>query len=929
MTVKELLGRIKEAPWQVEAEIDVLIIDFAAPLTAADVLALLDVVGNRWLAADAPRHAMRCLAFGKLAAGVADKRLFMPYVRLLKTADPVLRETIANLLPLVNSVTEHDQLCALLAEADAAVRQLGARLISALGGRSAFERLAEMVADPAFEGRTEAMEAVRAIGGHHAVPVLAAVLRVGSTPDKIRAVRHLASPACRAKNREGAFEAIGLAVGDASEAVRGEAVTALAAHAAEDEYLKYAGVAFEDPAASVVRAAVRGLMPFTSARAHEILRIALRRGPNPVRLAVLEVLEYQASAEALSLLAEAIGHRQIYVRVRAAETLGRLARTGRIELARTVLWLLRSRDVNVRRMAVEVAASVPDPTGELWPKLLRYLYDEDWWVRERVIDAVVEMAGEQLVPHLLAHLNEDTDPLGRYYTVCVLKRLRSEQSVNALAHAAMADTDWLVRERAIEAIAGIGGDQVVPVLVHLLLQCPEQRLVCIQALQDAGSAAAAPHVALLLQAPSIDVDERLAILRCLRGIDGRAEIHAVRQHLKDASPEVRHLAAQILTAWDVRVGPQPTGTKPSASGSVLDQLLVALAEWQGDDLILSPGRPPFMKRLGQVHAMSKNDLTREQIEACLGPLLTPYQVEELDALRDVDFSHERVTDGLRFRVNVFQGMGGISAVFRLIRRALPQLQDLGLPPIVATLAELKNGLVLVGGPTGSGKSTTLAALIGHINAVSARHVVTFEDPIETVHARKLSLINQREVGRHTPALEDALRATLRQDPDVILVGELRDAASVAFAVTAAETGHLVFGTVHTVSAATSVDRLINACPPSQHDHIRGLLAGALRAVVCQHLHTRRNAPGRVLSAEVMLNSDAIANLIRKGKAFQIPSVIATSAEQGMQLMDTDLMRLVREGAISAEDAYLRAAQKKDFEKVVSASGPASGIQGGA
>jgi len=349
-----------------------------------------------------------------------------------------------------------------------------------------------------------------------------------------------------------------------------------------------------------------------------------------------------------------------------------------------------------------------------------------------------------------------------------------------------------------------------------------------------------------------------------------------------------------------------------------------MAEWQGDDLMLTPGRPPFMKRMGQVHRMAKSVLTREQIEACLSPLLTPLQVDELDALRDVDFSYERPTDGLRFRVNVFREIGGLSAVFRIVRRALPQLADLGLPPVVASLAELKNGLVLVGGPTGSGKSTTLAALVDHINATSARHIVTFEDPIETVHARKLSLVNQREVGRHTPALQEALRATLRQDPDVLLVGELRDAATISFAVTAAETGHLVFGTVHTVSAASTVDRLINACPPSQHEHIRTLLSGALRAVVCQYLHRRRNGPGRVLSVEVMLNNEAVGSLIRKGKGFQIPSVIATSREQGMQLMDTDLMRLYQEGTISAEDAYLRAVNKKDFEAVLAPPRPATG-----
>jgi twitching motility protein PilT len=191
--------------------------------------------------------------------------------------------------------------------------------------------------------------------------------------------------------------------------------------------------------------------------------------------------------------------------------------------------------------------------------------------------------------------------------------------------------------------------------------------------------------------------------------------------------------------------------------------------------------------------------------------------------------------------------------------------------------------------------------------------VTLEDPIEAVHPRRESLVNQREVGTHTGSFASALRATLRQDPDVILVGEMRDLPTISFAVTAAETGHLVFGTIHTVSASGTIDRLIGSFPPSQQDHVRSLVASSLRAVLCQFLLPRADGTGRILALEVMLNNDAIANLIRKAKAFQIPSIIATSREQGMQLMDTELMRLLKEGRIRGEDAYSKALSKKEFE----------------
>jgi twitching motility protein PilT len=323
-----------------------------------------------------------------------------------------------------------------------------------------------------------------------------------------------------------------------------------------------------------------------------------------------------------------------------------------------------------------------------------------------------------------------------------------------------------------------------------------------------------------------------------------------------------------------------------------------------------------MKKVGRITALTQGPLEEEQVKALLMPHLSTEQVIALQALQDVDYSHEVKSEGLRFRANVFQQFGGLSGVFRRIRGTLPQFEKLGLPPLVRTFGDLKNGLVLVGGPTGSGKSTTLAALIDYINRTSSRHIISLEDPIEVIHHRKNSLVNQREVGTHTRSFAAALRSTLREDPNVILVGEMRDLPTIEFTVIAAETGHLVFGTVHTVSAATTVDRIVSAFPPGQQEQVRSTLADSLRAVVCQYLMKEKTGGGRVLAVELLINNDAVSNLIRKGKAFQLPSVISTSREQGMQLMDNDLMRLLKEGRITAEDAYVKAIGKKDFEPFV-------------
>jgi twitching motility protein PilT len=434
-------------------------------------------------------------------------------------------------------------------------------------------------------------------------------------------------------------------------------------------------------------------------------------------------------------------------------------------------------------------------------------------------------------------------------------------------------------------------------------------VVCLEALAALAATEAADQVAGLLG--SEDVDVRRAAVACLGRIGDREQATALRALLNDSSGDVRLAAREVLSRWEMRAD-----ESSERQLSMLDQLLLAVVKREGDDLIVTPGRRPYFKRFGKTMTLAKNVLSAPWLSSTLTRLLTFRQQEDLQKRGDVDFSYEVKAEGLRFRVNVYRQVGGLAAVFRLISRQVPELETLGLPDVVRGLGDLKNGLVLVGGPTGSGKSTTLAALVDYINRKTARHIITFEDPIEYQHKRKLSLVNQREVGTHTASFENALRATLRQDPNVLLVGEMRDRPTISFAVTAAETGHLVLGTIHTVSAALTVDRLINAFPGGQQDEVRAILAGSLRAVVCQFLLARRDAPGRCLSVEVMLNNDAIGNLIRKNKTFQIPSTIATSRQMGMQLMDGELMRLHREGKISAEDAYMKATSKKDFEALI-------------
>jgi len=910
MDSKELLRRFRAAGWPGPAQVHALLGEVPT-LGSDDIERLLGVVASKGLPGDARDQTNRCFIFRTLAERVVDKTLFLPYVRALRGADGQILSLLVPLISRVNNVEGHAELCSLLKEPDGNLRRGVAGTLKQIGGTKVFQTLGTLCGDPSFPGRIEAMDVLVSIGRQVAIPALATVLAVGSPSEKAHALQYLADPDLMAKDLRGAVKAISSALRDPAERVAVQAVLAFGSLASEDEYFEHIGPVLDSNSLSMTKAAVEALRRFSSSRAVNALERKLHAGPHAVRLAVLATAEAIGNDQVLPLVVAALNFKKIDVRTRAAEVLTNLALAGKVDLARTILWLLRSEDVNVRRMAVDISKKVGDPTGELAPRLLRHLRDEDWWVRERVMDALVSMAGKQLTRHLVSYL-QDPSEIVRRYAVDALLRLKDPGALGALVRAAQGDADWWVRERAIEAVGAIGDARSVPYVVDLLNREPELQRVCVEALQAMKAVEAAPHVAALL--PSADPEMKLVLLTCLAAFDEPGQAAAVLPLVSDPDHRVRSAARELLARWNV--GGAKDGATEQGSLSLLERLLMGLAENEGDDLILVSGQRPYMKKMGRVVPLASHVFSPEDIQTIIFAHLSAKQIADLEGLRDVDFSMALKSEELRFRANVFHQMPGLSAVFRIVKDRIPVLEDLGLPPVVKTFAELKNGLVLVGGPTGAGKSTTLAGIIDHINRTSSRHIVTLEDPIEVMHKQKKCLINQRELGTHTHSFENALRATLRQDPDVILVGEMRDLATVQFAVTASETGHLVLGTLHTVSVDTTVDRLVSLFPPGQQPQVRSLLADTLRAVMCQYLVKRKDGQGRVIAVEIMINNEAVANLIRKGKTFQIPSVIATQRDAGMQSMDGDLERLWRAGLISADEAYLKAANKKNFELVV-------------
>ncbi|MGB3977368.1 MAG: type IV pilus twitching motility protein PilT [bacterium] len=322
------------------------------------------------------------------------------------------------------------------------------------------------------------------------------------------------------------------------------------------------------------------------------------------------------------------------------------------------------------------------------------------------------------------------------------------------------------------------------------------------------------------------------------------------------------------------------------------------------DLLITTDAPPMVRVDGDLHPAMNIKLDATHTKKLLWSILNETQQEMLERNRELDFSLS-TSDNMRFRVNMYYQRGAVAGAFRLIPSYIPNLNDLGLPPIVKEFALRQNGLVLLTGPTGSGKSTTMAAMLDIINDNRRCHIVTIEDPIEFIHTNKMSIIDQREVYSDTHSFRNALKYVLREDPDVILIGEMRDQETIAAALTAAETGHLVIATLHTNDAVQSIDRIIDVFPPHQQTQVRTQLAFTLIAVIAQQLIPRANGNGRVLATEILVRNSAVAAHIREGKTHQTRSIMETSRQEGMQTLDRSLQDLYKEGAISLEELTRR------------------------
>jgi len=344
----------------------------------------------------------------------------------------------------------------------------------------------------------------------------------------------------------------------------------------------------------------------------------------------------------------------------------------------------------------------------------------------------------------------------------------------------------------------------------------------------------------------------------------------------------------------------------------IDAFFKLMNEQGASDLHLLSGLQPVLRIRGELERVKFKVLENDKLKAMLYEITPEHKIKEFEETGDIDFAYE-IPGVARYRANFFQQRNGMGAVFRQIPSDILTCDQLGLPAIVRRLSSLPRGLVLVTGPTGSGKSTTLAAIVDEANKTRKDHILTIEDPIEFVHKSQSAVVNQREVGMHTKSFTAALKGALREDPDIILVGEMRDLETITLAIEASATGHLVFGTLHTTSAPKTVDRVIEVFPVNQQEQIRNTLSDGLRAVVAQTLFKRVDKKGRVAALEIMIATPAIRNLIREGKTYQIPSIMQTGKKFGMQSLDDAIMEHLSAKRISPDDAYNKANDKAKFK----------------
>ena len=640
-----------------------------------------------------------------------------------------------------------------------------------------------------------------------------------------------------------------------------------------------------------------------------------------IREKALEVLAANVTPSSAGILVAQLPTASYALQQAIIAGLTRLGSQAGPQIVDQLLPMVASGDAGTRTTVVKILMGLGDP-GPVIRRYLEFSKALAGFVRERALESL-RVFGDALIEPVIALLS-DPDPEIRSAAVGIAGAFADPRIVPATIPL-LKDVDWWIRLAAADTLGNIKDPRAVDALIEALAD-PEAKWSAVEALGKIGDMRALPALGRLLGDPKAEV--RIAVAEALH-LMPHAQVLTALTQMATNDPD-RNVKTRVLDLIDAAAkqskGPAADLTAIRAAALVaqaaeggprLNSYLIATRNQGASDFHLSVGQPPIIRMAADLIRAQAEPLTAPETEAMIKEILTAPQWETLQTKRQIDFSYY-IPQGGRYRANVFLDHKGYSAVFRVIAEKPPTVYELGLPSQLSEIADYHQGLVIICGPAGSGKSTTLAAFVNLFNETHNAHVLTMEDPVEFVHPFKNSLINQREIGTHTQSFARALRAALREDPDVIVIGELRDNESVSLALTAAETGHIVLGTLSSTSAPKAIDRIISSFTVDQQPQIRASLSESLKYVIAQRLLPAKQGRKQVAVFEVLKGTPNIANMIRDEKTYQIYSAMQIGKTLGMQTFDEALRDLVRRGEISGETAYMAALKKEDFESMVPA-----------
>ena len=637
-----------------------------------------------------------------------------------------------------------------------------------------------------------------------------------------------------------------------------------------------------------------------------------------IRLKCIQILCEEPTDAVVDLIIDRLAHENYNIRTAIIKELDRLMENPALGMVDKLLPLLSQGDDQIRSAALTLTTKHSD-SKEIIRKILIMSNELMGWMRDRILRTIREV-GEELVvaiAELLEHPDQEVWTKALMFASDFDTPILVKPAIKLLKEKG----DWWTRIIAMDLLGRLADERAVDPLIECLAD-DEVKWSAVEALTRIGSPRSLGPIARLLgdKAPEV----RMQVIQALELYNDARSLPLLQKSMqKDPDVQVRERALTAYRKISESTGESIDEKKLRASFAYgkaerrIDKLLTEARRIGASDLHVSPRSQPVIRMAGELHKIGSREFSSEQTNSLIEGMLTKKQLERFNEEHQLDFCYVIAGVG-RYRANVFKQRLGYAGVFRVIPNELPTFLDTGLPEHLIDLVNYHQGLIIISGPAGSGKSTTLAALVNLINEKKRHHILTLEDPIEFVHPYKNSLVNQREIGTHSATFASALRAALREDPDVIVVGELRDQETMTLAMTAAETGHVVIATMNTTSAVKTVDRLVEAFPAKEQPSVRMMLSESLKVVTSQNLMPRADAnKGRVAVHEVLMINGPVCNLIRDGKTSHIHSTMTVGKEQGMQTTDMALQVLFERGIIRAEDAYVRAQQKDQFEAIVS------------